>query len=400
MQVFYPLSKSRLLGICFLVSVCGLLAASPLLAQSTSPDHPTVPTKLELMGMKLYLSKEAQAKIQEDVNHYTESFKAQQTVLERADKYFPLIEKKLNEAGVPDEFKFVTLVESKLVGDVKSKYGTVGFWQFKDMTARGLGLRVDELIDERMNLAASSEAAAELLKQNNKAFNNWIYALQAYNQGVSGAKKNIDPRYVGKSEMNITKNTHHYILHFLAHYIVYNHLVDHNSNPAIKIKSEVVSGVSFKELAKKHNVDQQMLMLENPWLLSGEKIPNDKLYFVHIPIINDAKSDEQEEYEKIDLHQYSDIIVDLDTRKVNILNQDNQHIEMRIKKSETQRVAYLQSQKLVFKEENGKIMVKARPGDTKDELGLAGGISRQKFIRLNNMEEYDLLIPDQFYQID
>ena len=72
---------------------------------------------------------------------------------------------------------------------------TVGFWQFKEGTAREVGLTVDRNIDERMNITASSHAAAKYLKKNNFFFDNWIYALLAYNTGPGGAEQHVEKRY-------------------------------------------------------------------------------------------------------------------------------------------------------------------------------------------------------------
>ena len=86
--------------------------------------------------------------------------------------YFPIIENIFKEEGVPDDFKYLSLQESGLISDAVSTSNAVGFWQFKDFTAREVGLRVDKQIDERKNIVSSTRGAAVYLKRNNFLMNN------------------------------------------------------------------------------------------------------------------------------------------------------------------------------------------------------------------------------------
>ena len=81
-----------------------------------------------------------------------------------------MIERVLKEENVPDDFKYLCIQESGLISDAVSSAKAVGFWQFKDFTAREVGLRVDNRIDERKNIVSATRGAAKYLKRNNFQF--------------------------------------------------------------------------------------------------------------------------------------------------------------------------------------------------------------------------------------
>src|SRR5687767_11770167 len=147
-------------------------AVFPLAAQS-----PQVPHKMEFAGITLTIRDDARREIQKDVDALTQSPKHYAIKAERAKTYFPIIEKVFREEQLTDDCKYLALQESALIADAVSTSNAVGFWQFKDFTAIEMGLRVDREIDERLNIVASSRAAARYIKKNNTFFNNWIYAL-------------------------------------------------------------------------------------------------------------------------------------------------------------------------------------------------------------------------------
>ena len=90
--------------------------------------------------------------------------------LKRAGRYFPYIEEKLAEAGMPGDLKYVAVAESALITDIKSTKRAVGLWQFMSRTARRYGLQKNRLIDERLDFERSTEAAIKYLKRLHSEF--------------------------------------------------------------------------------------------------------------------------------------------------------------------------------------------------------------------------------------
>lgn len=131
------------------------------------------------------------AKYQKQLDIYTYHRRSTEILLKRANRWFPTIEKILAENGLPEDFKYLALVESNLT-NVTSRRGAGGFWQFVPRTGRYFGLRVDQEIDERLNPVASTEAACKYFWKSKEGLNsNWTNVAASYNMGVYGMKKKI-----------------------------------------------------------------------------------------------------------------------------------------------------------------------------------------------------------------
>jgi membrane-bound lytic murein transglycosylase D len=106
--------------------------------------------------------------------------------LKRSRRYFPHVEKMLKENEMPDDLKYVAIAESALRPRVQSKKGAVGFWQFTKDSGRKYGLVINEGIDERQNLFASTQAAIRYLQELHSVLGSWTLAVAAYNMGEEG----------------------------------------------------------------------------------------------------------------------------------------------------------------------------------------------------------------------
>jgi membrane-bound lytic murein transglycosylase D len=252
---------------------CGVVASS---AQT-----PVVPHKMHFAGMTLSIRDDARREIQKDVDALTQSPKYFNIKVERARTYFPIIEKIFQEERVPDDFKFLCLQESALIADAVSVSDAVGFWQFKDFTAREMGMRVDELVDERMNIVSSSRGAARYIKQNNFMFNNWIYALQAYQMGAGGVKRMVGDVHDGSRHMEITSDTYWYVKKFLAHKVAFEEAVKKEAQFAVE-PMEITNGSTIADLLANTAAEEAKLREFNKWI-KKDVIPTDKSYYVILP---------------------------------------------------------------------------------------------------------------------
>lgn len=142
------------------------------------------------------------------------SFRKQQTydLHKKAAKYLPEIASILEAHGIPEDFKYIPLVESDMNPQVTSHKGAGGYWQFMPATARLYGLRVGGGIDERKDLVKSTHAAARYLKSLYKEFEDWTLVAAAYNIGGGRLKKTI--RRQGTDDyytLNLNKETGSYV---------------------------------------------------------------------------------------------------------------------------------------------------------------------------------------------
>jgi membrane-bound lytic murein transglycosylase D len=260
----------------FLITALIFCGAVATLAQS-----PVVPHKMHFAGMTLTIREDARSEIQKDVDALTQSPKYFGIKVERARTYFPLIEKIFAEERVPDDFKFLCLQESALIADAVSVSDAVGFWQFKDFTAREVGLRVDDDVDERMNIVSSTRGAARYIKQNNFMFNNWLYALQAYQMGAGGVKRSVGDNHDGSRHMDVTSETYWYVKKFLAHKVAFEDAIKVSGQLKVTLY-DVSNGSSLTQVAEKSSADLNKLREYNKWI-KKDVIPADKSYSVILP---------------------------------------------------------------------------------------------------------------------
>ncbi len=168
----------------------------------------TVPREMMIGDVKLTINESARRQIQKDVDRLTQSQTYYGILVDRMNLYFPYIEREHKKAGIPDEIKFLAIQESALISDAVSSANAVGFWQFKDFTGREVGLVVDRKVDERLNIVSASRGSAKYFKTNNFFFDNWAYAVIAYQAGAGGAKKHTNSANYGKKKLTITTNTY------------------------------------------------------------------------------------------------------------------------------------------------------------------------------------------------
>ncbi|HEV8513049.1 MAG TPA: LysM peptidoglycan-binding domain-containing protein [Cyclobacteriaceae bacterium] len=242
---------------------------------------PEVPHKIHFAGMVLTIRDDAKREIQKDVDALTKHKRYFDMNVERARTYFPVIEKIFKEEQLPEDFKYLALQESALTPDAVSVSNAVGFWQFKDYTAQEMGMRVDNQIDERMNIVSATYGAARYIKQNNWRFNNWVLALQAYQMGAGGVERALGDKYNGDRHMEINSETYWYVKKYLAHKVAFEEACQ--GHPKVKISLyETKSEKKLSEIATEVSVDENVLGEYNKWAKRGT-IPSDKPYFLVIP---------------------------------------------------------------------------------------------------------------------
>ena len=213
-------------------------------------------------------------------------------VLNRENVYFPIFEKKLKEHGLPDEIKYLTIVESGLKLKARSRQGALGLWQFMPATARICNLKVNYYIDERMNPEKATEAACIYLKQLYGIFHDWELAIAAYNCGPGNVKKAM--RRSGKSKFwdiynFLPKETRNYIPQFVAVIYAMKHASQYNLIPnkleyGIPSKSIRVSqSIDLKKMANEISVCVDDLYQLNPELKYKFLPKGYKNYEIQIP---------------------------------------------------------------------------------------------------------------------
>jgi hypothetical protein len=225
------------------------------------------------------------------VNTYWQS----QTLLfvKRANKYFPIIEKILLKNNIPDDFKYIVLVESEL-RNVVSPSGAVGMWQLLKGTAKDYGLEVNSEIDERYHLEKSTEAACQFINDAHELFGSWTMAAAAYNVGRRGLMQQVN-RQKQDNYYNLLLNeeTGRYVYRILAIKLILEnpdkygfHVRKQDLYTSISTYDvEVDTSVSnFADFAEEFDINYKILKHFNPWLRDAFLTnKSGKKYYIRIP---------------------------------------------------------------------------------------------------------------------
>ena len=197
------------------------------------------------------------------------------TMMEEKSVYFPIFERTLKEHGMPDELKYLSILESALNPTIVSRAKAVGLWQFMSFTGKEYGLTINEYVDERMHPEKSTDAACRYLKFLNRMFDDWDLALASYNSGqgrISRAMKRTGLKNYWDLHLHIPKETRHYVPQFIALAYLMNFGEDHglvpekeNVRPALE-SIYVESSIDLEVLAALTNMPLEDLRKYNTHL--------------------------------------------------------------------------------------------------------------------------------------
>lgn len=196
-------------------------------------------------------------------------------LIKRAAKYFPIIEPILEEEGLPDDFKYLAVIESGLTQAVSPARAT-GFWQILRSTGRELGLEVNDNVDERYNIELSTRAACKYLKNSKENLGSWTLAAAGYNAGNAGMSRRLDQQNVnGYYDLLLGEETGRYVFRILALKQIladperygFNFKEEHlyEKVPSYKVKVDTVV-TDFVQFAEHFGINYKILKLHNPWL--------------------------------------------------------------------------------------------------------------------------------------
>jgi membrane-bound lytic murein transglycosylase D len=140
------------------------------------------------------------------------------SLVDKMRLYFPVIEPILAKGNVPDDFKYLCVQESSLNPNAVSTSAAVGYWQFKLETAKDVGLKVDQEIDERRHILEATRGAVNYFNRNNGVLHNWMSTLLSYRVGLGTIKKlPYTANWADKTEIEVDSSTDWYVIRFLAY---------------------------------------------------------------------------------------------------------------------------------------------------------------------------------------
>ena len=214
-------------------------------------------------------------------------------MFKRAHKYFPIIEPILEKNGIPEDFKYLAVIESGLM-NVVSPAGARGVWQIMPSTGREYGLEINDNVDERYHLEKSTEVACEYLKKSKEQLGSWTLAAAAYNAGNAGVSRRLEEQDVKDYyDLLLGEETGRYLFRIVALKEILKHPDKYGFNfrekdlytevPTYKV--EVDTAVTdFAAFAKGFDINYKILKIHNPWLREPNlNNKSRKQYFIEIP---------------------------------------------------------------------------------------------------------------------
>jgi membrane-bound lytic murein transglycosylase D len=286
-------------GLCLLLVSQFAFKSNAEIKIGSNPNHewrsPELPQKLSFAGEEVPLERwDIKERLDRELllNSYNQANII--FLMKMANRYFPVISERLKANGVPDDFKYLCIAESNLIAGAISRSGAVGFWQFMNATAPGYGLTANSLVDERMDLVKSTDAACKYLKNAYAKFGSWTGAAASYNCGMGGYNGQATfQQTTNYYDLHLPEETNKYIFRILA----FKHILENATSLGFNVSADelykeipyrsvtVSSSISnLAEFAIDNGTTYKVLRLMNPWIREKSlSVSNGKSYEVKLP---------------------------------------------------------------------------------------------------------------------
>ncbi len=218
-------------------------------------------------------------------------------LMKRAHRWLPQMKPILDRYNIPDDFKYLPLIESNLL-NARSPKEAIGFWQILADSGRELGLEITREVDERYDPLKATEAACKYLTKAYVKFEDWTLVAASYNRGRSGLQRAINDQHENSFyDLYLNDETSRYVFRIAAikeimeHPAKYGFIINERNLYAeeplryVEVSETINDFVTF---AKANGTNYKLLMLHNPWL-RGEKltVKKGKTYKIALPTLND-----------------------------------------------------------------------------------------------------------------
>lgn len=262
----------------------------------TSNTPPSVPQSAMFAGENVDLTpQDRRERMDREMLSFCYSHINTMLQIKRANRLFPIVEPILKECGVPDDFKYLMIIECNGDVEARSSAGAAGPWQFLERTGREYGLEVNAEVDERYNIEKATRAACKYLKDSYEEYGDWLTVAASYNTGRANVTKRINAQKESKAiDLVLLPETSRYIFRLMAIKEIFSDpqsygfmLRESDLYPMIPtIKEFTATGavINWADIAKEHGLTYLQLHEANPWIRSVSTTnKTGKRYKVKIP---------------------------------------------------------------------------------------------------------------------
>lgn len=249
-------------------------------AETESPTpvtSPAVPEQMTFAGETIDLRRyDHRERMDRELMSFSYMHTTTMLTIKRANRYFPIIEPILKANGLPDDFKYLAVIESSLNTLARSPAGAAGLWQFMPATGREYGLEVNANIDERYHVEKATVAACKYLKEAYARYGNWLSVAASYNAGQGRISSELRKQQATRAtDLWLVEETSRYMFRLLAAKAVMSHpasygflLKAEQLYPPIPCKEiTVTTGIdSLAAYALRQGITYAQLKDANPWL--------------------------------------------------------------------------------------------------------------------------------------
>ncbi len=281
-----------------------IFLAAALLLSFSAAAQPEVPEYMVFAGDTVRFDRgDLRERMDREILTFCYMHSTSVLMIKRANRYFPQIEPLLRLQGVPDDLKYLMVIESNLDPKAQSAAGAAGLWQFMKETAKEYGLVVDSEVDERYNVEKETLAACRYLKRAYEKFGDWMTVAASYNAGQAGISKRLSDQHQNSAlDLWMVEETSRYMFRILAAKLYFANPSAFGFNftaedlyPYIPPREEVtVSGpvASLVDFAEKHGVSYYDLKRENLWLRDSKLVNSaHRTYNIAIPDLEAERYD-------------------------------------------------------------------------------------------------------------
>lgn len=179
---------------------------------------PVVPDKINFAGQDVDLTRyDLRERMDREQLAFTYMHSTTMLTIKRANRFFPLIEPILKENGVPDDLKYLAVIESNLNPLARSSAGAAGMWQFMQTTGREYGLEVNTNVDERYHVEKATRAACKYLKDAYQKYGDWLSVAASYNGGQGRISTELKRQLADRAtDLWLVEETSRYMFRLLA----------------------------------------------------------------------------------------------------------------------------------------------------------------------------------------